>query len=215
MAKLDPIKPNLPSDLNILVRRDQSVFIRRSIEDIQHHLILGSLLAALVVFLFLRNFRSTIIAATAIPVSLIATFTVMKAFGFTLNNMTLLALSLATGIVIDDAIVVLENIFRYVEEKGVSPREAAAAATNEIGLAVMATTLSLVVIFLPVVFVTGTLGQYLLSFGIASAAAILFSMFVSFTLTPALCTMWLKPSDSKHPGSKDRGLYAAMDRLYG
>src|SRR6185369_11827454 len=215
MAKLESIKPNLPSDLNILVRRDQSIFIRRSIEDIQHHLVLGSLLAAIVVFLFLRNFRSTIIAATAIPVSLIGTFTVMKAFGFTLNNMTLLALSLATGIVIDDAIVVLENIFRYVEEKRVTPREAAAEATNEIGLAVMATTLSLVVIFLPVVFVTGQLGQYLFSFGIVSAAAILFSMFVSFTLTPALCAMWLRTSDAGHTGSKNRGLYAAMDKLYG
>jgi len=214
MAKLESIRPSLPADLKIVTRKDQSIFIRRSIEDIQHHLILGSLLAALVVFIFLRNFRSTIIAATAIPVSLIATFTVMKLFGFTLNNMTLLALSLATGIVIDDAIVVLENIFRYVEEKGVSPREAAAQATNEIGLAVMATTLSLVVIFLPVVFITGTLGQYLLSFGVVSAAAILFSMFVSFTLTPALCSMWLRQSDAGHSGSKDRGLYAAMDRVY-
>jgi len=139
----------------------------------------------------------------------------MKVFGFTLNNMTLLALSLATGIVIDDAIVVLENIFRYVEEKGVTPREAAAEATNEIGLAVMATTLSLVVIFLPVVFITGTLGQYLLSFGIVSAAAILFSMFVSFTLTPALCSMWLRPSDAGHTGSKKRGFYALMDNVYG
>src|SRR5213079_156851 len=124
----------------------------RSIDDIQHHLILGSILAALVVFIFLRNFRSTIIAATAIPVSLIGTFTVMKAFGFTLNNMTLLALSLATGIVIDDAIVVLENVFRYVEERHLSPKAAAIEATEEIGLAVMATTFSLVVIFLPVAF---------------------------------------------------------------
>jgi len=214
MAKLDSIRPSLPADLRIVTRRDQSVFIRRSIEDIQHHLILGSLLAALVVFLFLRNFRSTIIAATAIPVSLVGTFAVMKVFGFTLNNMTLLALSLATGIVIDDAIVVLENIFRYVEEKGVTPREAAAEATNEIGLAVMATTLSLVVIFLPVVFITGTLGQYLLSFGVVSAAAIMFSMFVSFTLTPALCSMWLRLTDAGHTGSKERGFYAVMDRGY-
>jgi HAE1 family hydrophobic/amphiphilic exporter-1 len=215
MAKLDSIMPNLPADLRIATRRDQSLFIRRSIEDIQHHLVLGSFLAALVVLVFLRNFRSTIIAATAIPVSLIATFTVMKIFDFTLNNMTLLALSLATGIVIDDAIVVLENIFRYVEEKGVSPREAAAQATNEIGLAVVATTLSLVVIFLPVVFITGQLGQYLFSFGVVSAAAILFSMFVSFTLTPALCAMWLRSSDAHKTASKNRGLYAAMDRGYG
>src|SRR5436189_5707870 len=171
MAKLDEIRPSLPADLQIAVRRDQSIFIRRSIDDIQHHLVLGSLLAALVVFLFLRNFRSTIIAATAIPVSLIGTFAVMKVFGFTLNNMTLLALSLATGIVIDDAIVVLENIFRYVEEKGVSPREAAAEATNEIGLAVMATTFSLVVIFVPVAFMTGQIGRYFYSLGLTSAAA--------------------------------------------
>jgi len=215
MAKVDAMKATLPSDINIVTRRDQSIFIRRSIEDIQHHLILGSFLAAVVVWIFLRNFRSTIIAATAIPVSLIATFTVMKAFGFTLNNMTLLALSLATGIVIDDAIVVLENIFRYVEEKGVTPREAAAQATNEIGLAVMATTLSLVVIFLPVVFITGQIGQYLYSFGVVSAAAILFSMFVSFTLTPALCSLWLRSSDAAHKGSKDRGMYARVDRIYG
>jgi HAE1 family hydrophobic/amphiphilic exporter-1 len=215
MARLDAIKPSLPSDIVISTRRDQSTFIRRSIDDIQHHLVYGSILAALVVFLFLRNIRSTVIAATAIPVSLIGTFTVMKLFGFTLNNMTLLALSLATGIVIDDAIVVLENIFRYVEEKGVSPREAAAKATSEIGLAVMATTLSLCVIFLPVVFITGTIGQYLFSFGVVSAAAILFSMFVSFTLTPALCSMWLRSSDAGHTASKKRGLYALMDRGYG
>jgi len=213
MARLDALKASLPADINIVTRRDQSIFIRRSIEDIQHHLILGSILAAVVVFLFLRNFRSTIIAATAIPVSLIATFTVMKIFGFTLNNMTLLALSLATGIVIDDAIVVLENVFRYVEEKGMTPREAAAQATNEIGLAVMATTLSLVVIFLPVVFITGQLGQYLFSFGIVSAAAILFSMFVSFTLTPALCSMWLRSKDATHTSSKSQGFYAFMDRI--
>ena len=113
-------------------------------------------------FLFIRNARVTIIAALAIPTSIIGTFTVMKALGFTLNNMTMLALSLATGIVIDDAIVVLENIFRYIEEKGVSPKEAAIKATGEIGLAVMATTLSLVVIFLPVAFMTGQVGPVLL-----------------------------------------------------
>src|SRR5438093_11293366 len=163
MAKIEQIKRTLPPDITIATRRDQSVFIRRSIEDIQHHLVLGSILAALVVFLFLRNWRSTLIAATAIPVSLIATFSVMKIFGFTLNNMTLLALSLATGIVIDDAIVVLENIVRYVEEKHVTPKEAATDATREIGLAVMATTLSLVVIFVPVAFMTGEVGRYFFS----------------------------------------------------
>ncbi|MFB3903545.1 MAG: efflux RND transporter permease subunit [Acidobacteriota bacterium] len=217
LARLERIKPTLPPDIQIQTIRDQSRFIRKSVEDIQHHLILGGLLASLVVFLFIRNLRSTLIAAIAIPTSIIGTFTIMKALGFTLNNMTLLALSLATGIVIDDAIVVLENIFRYVEEKGIAPKKAAALATNEIGLAVMATTLSLVVIFLPVAFMTGQVGRYFYSFGIASAAAILISMFVSFTLTPALCSVWLRSSDAGGHArkSKSRGFYAGMDRAYG
>ena len=126
--------------------------------------------------------------------------------------MTMLALSLATGIVIDDAIVVLENIFRFVEEKGRRRRkEAAVEATAEIGLAVMATTLSLVVIFVPVAFMTGQIGRYFYSFGITSAAAILLSMFVSFTLTPALCAWWLKPEDAK-AGSLDDQVAAASTR---
>ncbi len=217
MRRIDQIRSTLPSDIQIAVRRDQSVFIRRSIDDIQHHLILGSIFASIIVFFFLRNVRSTIIAALSIPVSLIGTFVAMKALGLTLNNMTLLALSLATGIVIDDAIVVLENIFRYVEEKGVSPREAASEATSEIGLAVLATTFSLVVIFLPVAFITGQIGQYLLAFGIASAVAIILSMFVAFTLTPALCANWLRVSDAAGHGgkSKEKGIYAAVDRSYG
>ncbi|HET9220048.1 MAG TPA: efflux RND transporter permease subunit, partial [Terriglobia bacterium] len=217
LDRLEVIKQTLPGDINIAIRQNQATFIERSIDDIQHHLIYGSLLASLVVFFFLRNVRSTVISALAIPVSLIGTFIVMNMFGQTLNNMTLLALSLATGIVIDDAIVVLENIFRYIEEKGVSPRQAASEATAEIGLAVLATTLSLVVIFLPVVFITGQIGQYLLAFGIASATAILLSMFVSFTLTPALCALWLRPQDAGGDGhkSKKAGLYARMDALYG
>src|SRR5262249_42952125 len=149
--------------------------------------------------------------------SIVGTFTFMKMFGFTLNNMTMLALSLATGIVIDDAIVVLENIFRFVEEKGVTPREAAADATREIDLAVMATTLSLVVIFVPVAFMTGQIGRYFYSFGLTSAAAIMISMFVSFTLTPALCAWWLKAEDAgaDHSNTKSGGLYSRMDALYG
>ncbi len=215
MNRLNKIQTTLPADIKIAVRRDQSVFIRKSIDDIQHHLVLGSLLASIVVFFFLRNIRTTIIAALAIPVSLIGTFIIMRMLNMTLNNMTLLALSLATGIVIDDAIVVLENIFRYVEEKGVSPQQAAGEATGEIGTAVMATTLSLCVIFLPVAFITGQIGQYLLAFGIASVSAILLSMFVSFTLTPALCSMWLRTADAGGHHSKNRGVYAFVDRVYG
>ena len=218
MERLNRIKEGLPTDISVKTTRDQSLFIRKSFTEIQHHLLLGGLFASLVVFFFIRNVRVTIIAALAIPTSIIGTFTVMKALGFTLNNMTMLSLSLATGIVIDDAIVVLENIFRYIEEKGVSPKEAAMKATGEIGLAVMATTLSLVVIFLPVAFMTGQVGRYFYSFGISSASAILISMFVSFTLTPALCAYWLRSADAKkghQTQTKQRGLYAWVDRKYG
>jgi len=215
--RLQRIQAQLPQDIQISVGTDQSRFIRRSFEDIKLHLLLGGLLASIVVFLFIRNLRVTFIAALAIPTSIIGTFTFMKIAGFTLNNMTMLALSLATGIVIDDAIVVLENIFRFVEEKGVTPREAAADATREIGMAVMATTFSLVVIFVPVAFMTGQIGRYFYSFGLTSAAAILISMFVSFTLTPALCALWMKKEDiqSEHSSTKSSGFYAALDALYG
>src|SRR5947207_478341 len=214
--KLDHIQRQLPQDIQISVGNDQSRFIRRSFEDIKLHLILGGLLASFVVFLFIRNLRVTFIAALAIPTSIIGTFTFMKFFGFTLNNMTMLALSLATGIVIDDAIVVLENIFRFVEEKGVTPKEAAAEATQEIGLAVMATTLSLVVIFVPVAFMTGQFGRYFYSFGITLATASLLSMFVSFTLTPALCAMWMTKEHVKadHSSTKSTGVYAKIDAVY-
>ena len=218
LERLDRIKAGLPSDISVKTTRDQSRFIRKSFEEIQHHLLLGGLFAAIVVFLFIRNLRITIIAALAIPTSIIGTFTAMKALGFTLNNMTMLSLSLATGIVIDDAIVVLENIFRYIEEKGATPKEAAIKATSEIGLAVMATTISLVVIFLPVAFMTGQVGRYFYSFGLSSATAIMISMFVSFTLTPALCAYWLRSADARqgHAGdTKNRGFYAWMDRRYG
>ncbi|MEO8259186.1 MAG: efflux RND transporter permease subunit [Acidobacteriota bacterium] len=217
LAKLEQIQTTLPPDLKISIGNDQSRFIRRSFEEIRLHLLLGGLLASIVVFFFIRNLRVTLIAALAVPTSIIGTFTIMKIAGFTLNNMTMLALSLATGIVIDDAIVVLENIFRFVEEKGLTPKEAAAEATAEIGLAVMATTLSLVVIFVPVAFMTGQIGRYFYSFGITSAAAILISMFVSFTLTPALCAMWLKKEDVKsdHSTTKSGGVYAKVDAAYG
>src|SRR5262249_40205246 len=217
LARLSEIQATLPPDLTINIGSDQSRFIRRSFEDIRLHLFLGSFLACCVVFLFIRNLRVTLIAALAVPTSIIGTFTFMKIFGFTLNNMTMLALSLATGIVIDDAIVVLENIFRFVEEKGLTPKEAAADATREIGMAVVATTLSLVVIFVPVAFMTGQIGRYFYSFGITSAAAILISMFVSFTWPPALGAWWLKKEDgsSGHSSTKSRGFYAKIDAGYG
>ena len=186
------VRQTLPPDVTLTMPTDDSRFIYASIASLEEHLIWGSLLASLVVFFFIRNLRAVIIASVAIPASIIATFTLMRAMDFTLNNMTLLALTLAVGIVIDDAIVVLENIFRYIEEKGRSPFDAAIEGTREVALPVMATTLSLIVIFLPVAFMTGYARRFIYPFGLTMAFAILVSMIVSFTLTPMLSSRWLK-----------------------
>jgi HAE1 family hydrophobic/amphiphilic exporter-1 len=171
---------------------DQSIFIKAAVESIEKHLVEGGLLAALVVFLFLWNFRSTMIAAIAIPTSIVATFGLMAAMGYTLNQITMLALTLMVGIVIDDAIVVLENIYRFVEEKGMNPFQAAIEGTREIGLAVMATTLSLLAVFLPVGFMGGIVGRFMSSFGFTASFAIAVSLLVSFTLTPMLAARLIK-----------------------
>src|SRR5829696_3341907 len=194
------IQPNLPPDMKVAVIRDQSEFIENSLHAIEEHLLLGGLFAAIVVFLFLWNFRSTIISALAIPVSIIAAFAAIAAFGYSLNQMTMLALTLMVGIVIDDAIVVLENIYRFVEEKGMSPFQAAIEGTREIGLPVLATTLSLLAVFLPVGFMTGIVGRFMSSFGLTAAAAIAVSLIVSFTLTPMLAARWIKRREV--PGSE-------------
>ncbi|MFN2502399.1 MAG: efflux RND transporter permease subunit [Pyrinomonadaceae bacterium] len=191
-SRMADIIPNLPPDMNVAVIRDQSEFIENSLHTIEEHLILGGLFAAIIVFLFLWNFRSTIIAALAIPVSIIGAFAAIAAFGYSLNQMTMLALTLMVGIVIDDAIVVLENIYRFVEEKGMNPFQAAIEGTREIGLAVLATTLSLLAVFIPVGFMTGIVGRFMSSFGLTSAAAIAISLIVSFTLTPMLAARWIK-----------------------
>ncbi len=201
-ARIAEIQKTLPADIRINPIRDQSVFILRSIDEVKLHLVLGAILASLVVLLFMGSWRTTLIASVAIPTSIVATFTIMKALGFTLNNITLLALTLAVGIVIDDAIVVLENIFRHVEEMGESPRNAAVEATAEIGLAVSATTLSLVVIFLPVAFMYGTVGRFFHSYGITVAFAIIVSWFISFTLTPMLSSRFLKVAHAGGGGKK-------------
>ncbi len=189
------IIPTLPPDFNVAIIRDQSEFIENSLHAIEEHLVLGGLFAAIIVFLFLWNFRSTIIAALAIPVSIIAAFAAIAALGYSLNQMTMLALTLMVGIVIDDAIVVLENIYRFVEEKGMDPFQAAIEGTREIGLAVLATTLSLLAVFIPVGFMTGIVGRFMSSFGLTAAAAIAVSLIVSFTLTPMLAARWIKRSD--------------------
>ncbi len=191
--RLEAARKTAPRGTDIRVVREQSTYIEAAVHSVQEHLIVGSMLASLVVLVFLWNWRSTLIASIAIPTSIIATFTLMAYMGFTLNLITLLALTLAVGIVIDDAIVVLENIYRFIEEKGMNPFQAAIEGTRDIGLAVLATTLSLVAVFLPVAFMSGIVGRFMSSFGLTMSFAILVSLFVSFTLTPMLCSRWLKP----------------------
>lgn len=212
-ARIAEIAPQLPAGYATEIVRDQGQFIKAAVDTVQEHLILGGFLAALVVLLFLGNLRATLIAAIAIPTSVISTFALMYAMGFTLNVLTLLALTLAVGIVIDDAIVVLENIFRFIEEKKVMPFQAAIDATKEIGLAVLATTLSLVAVFLPVAFMGGIVGRFMNSFGLTMAFAILVSLLVSFSLTPMLSARFLKRKEEKEK-SKSRGFYAVIDRTY-
>lgn len=213
------LRNTLPQGYDLEIVRDQSIFVKKAVDTVKEHLIMGSILAAIVVMVFLANGRTTIISALAIPTSIISTFAIMYYVGFTLNVLSLLALTLSVGIVIDDAIVVLENIFRYIEEKGQKPFQAAIAATKEIGLAVMAITLSLVAVFLPVAFMEGILGRFMRSFGITMSSAIILSLLVSFTLTPMLASRWLRPVTAG-PGaesrgaSKSRGFYRHIERGY-
>jgi len=215
--RLEDLRKQLPSGYSIELVRDESGVIKTSVDSVKEHLVLGALFAAVIVFFFLGNLRSTIIAAIAIPTSIIGTFATMWWAGYTLNTITLLALALAVGIVIDDAIVVLENIFRHIEEKKEKPMVAAVNATKEIGLAVMATTLSLVAVFLPVAFMGGIPGRFLRSFGVTMAFSIAVSMLVSFTLTPMMSSRWLK----MHAGAKSIGekvvdaFYRPIERVYG
>src|SRR5256712_939962 len=214
--RLKSLAAGLPPGYNVRLVRDTSSFIEAAIHNVEEHLIVGSILAALVVLLFLTNLRSTIISAIAIPTSIIATFGLLWYMGFTLNLMTMLALTLSVGIVIDDAIVVLENIYRFIEEKHDDQMHAAVEATQEIGLAVLATTLSLVAIFVPVGFMGGIVGRFMKSFGLTMAFAILVSLLVSFTLTPMLSARWLKVDrhgKDKH-SSKDSRIFHAVDVFY-
>ena len=224
----------LPADVKLEIIRDQSRFIEAALHEIKTHLVLGSFLACLVVLLFMRSWRSTIIAGVAIPTSVVATFGMMWALDFTLNSVTMLALVLMVGVVIDVAIVVLENIFRFIEEKQMHPMDAAREATRDIGMAVMATTFSLVVIFVPVSFMSSISGRFLYQFGITAAVAILVSLVVSFTLTPMMSARLLRAegggmrdeeedaeaqADSSlipHPSALNSrgGFYGVIDRNY-
>jgi HAE1 family hydrophobic/amphiphilic exporter-1 len=265
--RIEEIRPQVPAGYKLDVIRDQSEFVLAAVGAVKEHLILGSIFAALIVWLFLssprpwvvllmvgatlllytlvwghsipipksvgiplalligigmflyfaKNSKPTLIAAVAIPSSLIATFAAMAYMGFTLNVITLLALTLAVGIVIDDAVVVLENIFRHMEEKGMTPAEAAVAGTKEVGLAVMATSLSLIIVFLPVAFMAGVVGRFMFSFGVTMAFAIAVSLLVSFTLTPMMAARYLKREDLNHDegsGTRDKGVYAVVERAY-
>ncbi|MDQ3280301.1 MAG: efflux RND transporter permease subunit [Acidobacteriota bacterium] len=264
--RVEEMKPQLPAGYKLDVIRDQSEFVLAAVGAVKEHLVLGSIFAALIVWLFLssprfwhvllmvgatlllytllwghslhiprgiavpaaivigasmfwyfaRTSRPTLIAAVAIPSSLIATFAAMSYMGFTLNVITLLALTLAVGIVIDDAVVVLENIFRWMEEKKMSPAQAAVEGTKEVGLAVMATSMSLIVVFLPVAFMAGVVGRFMYSFGVTMAFAIAVSLLVSFTLTPMMAARYLKREDVAHEGggTRERGLYARIERGY-
>src|SRR5262245_57457444 len=214
-AKLPSVQRALPKSVALTIIRDDSKFIYASISSLEEHLIFGALFATVVVMFFIRNIRAVAIAALAIPASIISSFTLMNIMGFTLNNMTLLGITLAVGIVIDDAIVVLENIFRYIEEKNCSPFEAAIQGTREVALAVMATTLSLCVIFLPIAFMNGYAKRFINPFGWTMAFSILVSMLVSFTLTPMLSSRFLKLSDAvADHKTKERGLFHWLDTSY-
>jgi hydrophobic/amphiphilic exporter-1 (mainly G- bacteria), HAE1 family len=219
-ARLAVLRGTLPPGFELRIVRDQAEFIEASIKSVEEHLVVGSILAALVVLLFLGNLRSTVIAAVSIPTSIIATFGLIWYMGFTLNMLTMLALTLSVGIVIDDAIVVLENIYRFIEEKGMPPMQAAVEATREIGLAVLATTMSLVAIFVPVAFMSGIIGRFMASFGLTMAFAIMVSLVVSFTLIPTMSARWLKvkarseDKDQRIHDSKHSAVFGPLDRGY-
>jgi HAE1 family hydrophobic/amphiphilic exporter-1 len=193
-ATLGELQEEVPPDIKLDIVNDDSIFIQDSIHEIIFNIEFGTLLAVFVIFLFLLDLRPTIITGLSIPISIIATFTIMKFLGFTINFMTLLGLSLAVGILIDDSIVVVENIYRKIEE-GLSPWEAAFSGTQEIGLAVMATTFSIVAVFLPVAFMAGIVGRFFYQFGMTVAFAVLISLFVAFTLVPMLASRTQKPRE--------------------
>lgn len=204
VARVSQMQDELPPGYRVRVVRDESEFIRNAVAAVEEHLVLGSVFVALVVLLFLTNLRATLITAIAIPSSIIATFGFIDAMGLTLNTLTLLALTLAVGIVIDDAIVVLENIVRYLRDRDLPPRRAAIEATREIGLAVLATTLSLIAVFLPIAFMGGIVGSFMQSFGLTMSFAVAVSLLVSFTLTPMLSARWLRPERVRGEPGEER-----------
>jgi HAE1 family hydrophobic/amphiphilic exporter-1 len=198
-AEVAKLTKDVPAGINVQIASDSAPFIEGSMRDVIFDLFLGGLLTAGVMILFLRNFRLTFISITSIPVSIIGCFVVMYFLGFTINNMTMLAMSLAIGIVIDDAIVVLENIFRHVEEKGEDAMTASHTATSEVGLAVLAASSAIMAVFLPVAFMKGIIGRFFFQFGLSVALAVFISLIVSFSLTPMLCSRLLRHDPNHGP----------------
>lgn len=211
--RLAALQSTLPDDITCETIRDQSRFIENSMEEVKWHLLLAAILVSASILLFLRDWRTTIIATLAIPTSLIGAFTFMYLMGFSINNFTMIGLILAVGIVVDDAVVVHENIFRHMEERGLSAMEAASTATREIALAVVATTLSLVVVFAPIAFMGGMVGRFLSCFGWVVGFAVVMSMFVSFTMTPMLCSRFLKLEHGQK-SSKDGFIWRMIEGTY-
>ena len=213
-AQLKAVKKFLPADVNFIVAQDDSEAVNDNLSDVEESLVLGALLAVLVVYIFLHNFRATIIVAIAIPTCLIATFLPLGALGMSLNSMTLLGLSLAIGILIDDSIVVLENIVRHLQA-GQSPAEAAYNGRSEIGLAAITLTAVDLVVFIPIAFMNGVIGEFFRSFAVAISIAVLFSLFISFTLTPMLAARWFQQTERFEGGETGKAKFlVAFDKGY-
>ena len=212
--QLIAVKKFIPADVSFVITRDDSTNVRDNLKDVVISLFIGAFLATFIVFLFLHNFRATIIVAIAIPVCIIATFLPIAAFGFTLNSLTLLGLSLAIGILIDDSIVVIENISRHMS-LGQEPKEAALTGRGEIGLAALTLTAVDLVVFIPIAFMGGIIGEFFRSFGVSISVAVLISLFISFTLTPMLASRWFRKGESlESTGEGGRGFSASFDRGY-
>ena len=209
-AAIDALKQRIPKDVELKLINSTADQVEKSVNRVKQTIIEGALLTVLIVFLFLHSWRSTIITGLTLPIAVIATFIALFAFGFTLNFLTLMALSLCIGLLIDDAIVVRENIVRHLGQ-GKDHIHAAQEATDEIGLAVMATTFAIVAVFVPIAFMSGLIGRFFFQFGVTVAVAVLVSLFVSFTLDPMLSSVWHDP-----PGSRFRRvpwLGRFMDRV--
>ncbi len=213
-AEVEKLRGSAPPGTQLVVARDTSRFIESSARDVGIDMVIGGLLAVLVTFAFLRSLRTTLIVSTAIPTSIVSTFFMFYVMGFTLNLLTLMALSVSIGLLIDDAIVVLESIHRKIEE-GRSPLEAASRGTAEVGLAVVAGTLSVLAVFLPIAFMQGVIGRFFFEYGLAISFAVAISLLVALTLTPMLCAYTLRSQNSS--GRIFRAferLYQALDRTY-